>query len=237
MKLFERSCVCCGANQYGVAVVLWDALIAEWELNPKEAVYIDRQQGLHCQVCWSNFRSMALAHAIMVSFNFSGYFTTFIKQPYLQKLKILEINEAGSLTKFFAEVPGHLFIKYPEFDMMKLPFADETFDMIVHSDTLEHVPDPIAALSECCRLLKPGGRLAFTVPIVVDRLTRSRQNLPPSYHGYPNDEKRSDLIVHTEYGADIWKQVMQAGFAECRIISLEYPAAIALVAIKDPYKV
>ena len=180
---------------------------------------------------------MALAHAIMVSFNFSGYFMTFIKQPYLQKLKILEINEAGSLTKFFAEVPGHLFIKYPEFDMMKLPFADETFDMIVHSDTLEHVPDPIAALSECCRLLKPGGRLAFTVPIVVDRLTRSRQNLPPSYHGYPNDEKRSDLIVHTEYGADIWKQVMQAGFAECRIISLEYPAAIALVAIKDPYKV
>lgn len=71
------------------------------------------------------------------------------------------------------------------------------------------------------------------VPIVVDRLTRSRQNLPPSYHGYPDDEKRSDFIVHTEYGADLWKQVMQAGFSECRIIALEYPAAIALVAIKS----
>ena len=233
MKLFERSCVCCGENQFGVATILWDALIAEWELNPQEAVYIDRQQGLHCQVCYSNFRSMALAHAIMVNFRFSGHFTTFIKQPHIQQLKILEINEAGSLTKFLSEVPGHLFIQYPEFDMMNLPFANDTFDVITHSDTLEHVPDPIAALSECCRLLKPGGRLAFTVPIVVDRLTRSRRDLPPSYHGYPGDERRSDFRVHTEYGADLWKQVMQAGFLECRIIALEYPAAIALVAIKD----
>ena len=237
MKLFERSCVCCGENQYGVAAVLWDVLIAEWELNPQEAMYIDRQQGFHCQVCLSNFRSMALAHAIMVSFSFSGSFVTFIKQPHIQLLKILEINEAGSLTKFLAEVPGHLFIQYPEFDMMNLPFIDETFDIITHSDTLEHVPDPIAALSECCRLLKPGGRLAFTVPIVVDRLTRSRQDLPPSYHGYPEDEKRSDFRVHTEYGADLWKQVMQADFLECRIIALEYPAAIALIAIKDQFKV
>ena len=237
MKLFKHNCVCCGANQYDVAVVLWDTLIAEWELNPQEAVYIDRQQGLHCQMCWSNFRSMALAHAIMVSFSFSGTFTTFIQQPHIQPLKVLEINEAGSLTKFLSKVPGHTFIKYPEFDMMNLPFADSTFDIITHSDTLEHIPDPIAALSECCRLLKPGGRLAFTVPIVIDRLTRSRQGLPPSYHGYPDDERRFDFIVHTEYGADIWKQVMQAGFAECRIIALEYPAAIALIAIKDQYKI
>ena len=41
MKLFERNCVCCGANQYGVAVVLWDTLIGEWGLNPTEAIYID----------------------------------------------------------------------------------------------------------------------------------------------------------------------------------------------------
>ena len=176
---------------------------------------------------------MALAHALMVSFNFSGYFTTFIKQPYIQKLKILEIDEAGSSTKFFAEIPGHLFIKYPEFNMMNLPFADETFDIITHSDTLEHIPDPIAALSECYRLLKPVGRLAFTVPIVVDRLTRSRRDLPLSYHGSPDGENQSDLIVYTEYGADMWKQVMQVRFAECRIIALEHPAAIALVAIKD----
>ena len=102
---------------------------------------------------------------------------------------------------------------------------------------MEHVPDPIAALSECCRLLKPGGRLAFTVPIIVDRLTRSQQNSPPSYHGYPEDERRSDFMVHTEYGTDLWKQVMQAGFSECRIIGLEYPSAIALVAMKDQFKV
>jgi hypothetical protein len=38
--------------------------------------------------------------------------------------------------------------------------------------------------------------------------------------------------VWTEYGADAWTHVMQAGFAQCQIIALEYPAAQALVGVR-----
>ena len=69
---------------------------------------------------------------------------------------------------------GHTFGAYPEVDMHALPYPDETFDIVVHSDTLEHVPEPVHALGECKRVLKPNGALCFTVPIIVARLSRSK---------------------------------------------------------------
>ena len=78
--------------------------------------------------------------------------------------------------------------------------------------------------------MRTGGYCAFTVPMVVDRMTASRYNLPPSYHG--SRDNPVDCLVFTEYGADAWKHVVQAGFEECRIIVREYPSALALVAMK-----
>jgi demethylmenaquinone methyltransferase/2-methoxy-6-polyprenyl-1,4-benzoquinol methylase len=43
-------------------------------------------------------------------------------------------------------------------DIMKMPFADETFDCITGGYALRNVPDVAAALREIKRLLKPGGR-------------------------------------------------------------------------------
>jgi ubiquinone/menaquinone biosynthesis C-methylase UbiE len=114
--------------------------------------------------------------------------------------------------------------------MMNLRFEDEVFDLVVHSDTLEHIPDPVRGLSQCRRVLRRGGYCAFTVPMIVDRLTMARHGLPPSYHG--SSSNPADCLVHTEYGADAWKHVLLASFAECRIVSLEYPAAQALVGVR-----
>ena len=49
-------------------------------------------------------------------------------------------------------------------DAARLPFADASFDRIICSEVLEHVPDPDAALAEIARLLKPGGLFAASVP-------------------------------------------------------------------------
>jgi len=49
-------------------------------------------------------------------------------------------------------------------DSTGLPFADETFDAVLLSEVLEHVPDEALALAEILRVLKPGGRLAVSVP-------------------------------------------------------------------------
>jgi SAM-dependent methyltransferase len=49
-------------------------------------------------------------------------------------------------------------------DGTRLPYPDDTFDKIIASEVLEHVPDDQAAYDEFMRILKPGGTIAVTVP-------------------------------------------------------------------------
>src|SRR5271163_1237516 len=49
-------------------------------------------------------------------------------------------------------------------DALRLPFADGTFDRVIASEVLEHIPDDQAAMAELARVLRPGGAMAVTVP-------------------------------------------------------------------------
>ena len=49
-------------------------------------------------------------------------------------------------------------------DVLRLPFRDGTFDRVIASETLEHIPADSLAMSEINRVLAPGGRAVVTVP-------------------------------------------------------------------------
>ncbi|GAB17756.1 hypothetical protein GOEFS_038_00230 [Gordonia effusa NBRC 100432] len=49
-------------------------------------------------------------------------------------------------------------------DALRLPYADDSFDVVLMSEILEHIPSDEAAISEMVRVLKPGGIAAVTVP-------------------------------------------------------------------------
>lgn len=49
-------------------------------------------------------------------------------------------------------------------DIARIPVPDASFDAILCTEVLEHVPEPVAALREFSRILKPGGRLILTAP-------------------------------------------------------------------------
>lgn len=61
-------------------------------------------------------------------------------------------------------------------DIQRCPqIPDDTYDVIVCTQVLEHVPNPFLAAAELCRVLRPGGLLLLTVPAAYP------------YHSSPND--------------------------------------------------
>ena len=232
LSLSLKVCPVCGGDRFVNESVLWPELIAQWELSPKEVAYINFQQGFCCANCKNNLRTMTLAAAVTRALGFAGSFKDFCRNnPRTRKLTVIEINPAKNLSPFLQALPKHALHSFPQLDMQQMSFPDSSIDLIIHSDTLEHVPNSKAALKECRRVLKPGGHLFYTVPIVIGRLTRTRRGLPPSYHGKPG-VNRDDCIVQTEYGADFWCEIFQAGFDEVSLTSLIFPASVAIHAIK-----
>lgn len=68
-------------------------------------------------------------------------------------------------------------------DATALRFDDDTFDAIICSEVLEHLPDYDAALIEMRRVLKPSGKLCITVPHAWPE--RICWQLAPGPDGYP----------------------------------------------------
>jgi SAM-dependent methyltransferase len=50
-------------------------------------------------------------------------------------------------------------------DITAIPVADGSFDAVVCTEVLEHVPHPVEALKEMARILRPGGHLFLTAPL------------------------------------------------------------------------
>ena len=55
-------------------------------------------------------------------------------------------------------------VSYMQADAQHMPFAEGSFDMVISCETIEHVPDPAAAVREMYRVCKPGGTLYLTTP-------------------------------------------------------------------------
>lgn len=200
-------------------------------MSDTEVTQIDLEQGLVCDNCGVNLRGQALAAGIMKKYYFKGNFNEFVRLRSAKKLKLLEINTAGLLSPFLALLPNRTLVEYPEVNIENLELTTGYWDLVVTSDTLEHIRDPEKALREVSRLLRPGGSKIYTVPLLPSRLSQNRFNKENSYHGDPA-LKLPDYLVHWEYGADVWVMPLKAGYSSVEILSLSYPNGLALIAHK-----
>ena len=97
-------------------------------------------------------------------------------------------------------------------DLTALPFADSSFDAIVCSHVLEHIPDDRAAMRELWRVLRPGATAYLQHP-VDDALAHTLEE-PPS--GLLSPAERFERFGHEEhvrlYGRDLRDRLEEAGF-------------------------
>ncbi len=90
-----------------------------------------------------------------------------------------------------------------------MPFPDETFDLVLMAETIEHVVDPESLLWEVRRVLRPGGELAVTTPahgrgiglsLLVRGFERTFDPLSPHVRFFSADSLRELL---TDTGFDV----------------------------------
>jgi SAM-dependent methyltransferase len=69
-------------------------------------------------------------------------------------------------------------------DMEALPFADESFDAVLFVGCLHHVPDPLPALREAFRVLRPGGQLFAAEPVSLRAPADRAEQVPGTTHEF-----------------------------------------------------
>jgi SAM-dependent methyltransferase len=123
-------------------------------------------------------------------------------------------------SEYFADVvPGALRDGVCCEDVQRLTYADASFDLVTHTEVLEHVPDDARAFSELHRVLRPGGVMLFTVPLHGEHtVERARQRdgnvehlLPPAYHRDPL-RGGAGILAFRDYGRDILDRLRAVGF-------------------------
>lgn len=138
-------------------------------------------------------------------------------------------RRAGKLTcsEYFDDVPpGSQANGVQCQDVQRLTYASSSFDVCTSTEVLEHVPDDARAFAELHRVLRPGGRLVFSVPLspatkTVERAVRNdgvvHHLLPPEYHG---DKLRGQarVLAYRNYGLDIADTVAAQGFRNVRLV-------------------
>ena len=96
------------------------------------------------------------------------------------------------------------------FDVTAIPYDQGSFDAIICSHVLEHVPDDRAAMNELRRVLRPGGWAVFLVPIDLDSETTLEDP------AVVTPEQRLEAYWATDhvrlYGRDFTDRLRAAGF-------------------------
>jgi 2-polyprenyl-3-methyl-5-hydroxy-6-metoxy-1,4-benzoquinol methylase len=84
-------------------------------------------------------------------------------------------------------------LEFEQADIARLPHPDHSFELITCFETIEHVPDPGAALVELARVLAPGGVLALSSP----NADRSPGGNPHHVREFATEELRA--LLHESF--------------------------------------
>jgi SAM-dependent methyltransferase len=146
----------------------------------------------------------------------------------LAELDVLELDPHSPLRGMLSEAQRYVRSFYEEGcrerqrngavceDITALSFEERSFDLIVSSEVLEHVPRLEKAFSETARVLRPGGAHIFTVP--PRESTKKRAEIvdgeiiylePPEYHLDPLNPK--GILAFWDIGPDLPNAVPSSG--------------------------
>jgi SAM-dependent methyltransferase len=134
-------------------------------------------------------------------------------------------------SQYFPDTPGGSFKwGYRSENIEALTFDDNSIDLHISQDVMEHIFNPELAFKEIARTLRPGGAHIFTVPIVNKYKKTSRRALldaqgkvmhlkEAQYHGNPVDE--TGALVTFDWGYDICQKIHEASGMFTHLVQID----------------
>lgn len=211
-------------------------LVELWGLSERQAEALARKESCDCAGCGAKLRARRMAEVLLDLYPVDGRRVADLREwsgsHEAGRLRIAEINRIDGihgvledLARFHPSdyIPnahrGSYVRGLRHEDLDDLTYEDDRFDLVLTSETLEHVPDLARALAEIRRVLVPGGLHVFTAPVaphVAKTFPRARLHRDGSIEqlatcirhpggdaGYP---------VFTELGMDFPELLRGAGF-------------------------
>ncbi|WP_428678119.1 class I SAM-dependent methyltransferase [Reyranella sp.] len=170
-----------------------------------------------------------------------------VRSKLLDSLAIYEPALRGPFVRLFSKLPnyrrsyfwdgahhGDVRNGVPFEDLRQLSFPDASLDLVLTSDVLEHVMDPMKAHQEIARVLKVGGVHIFSMstrwPLPDKTISRIRVVDDDIEHALPPRFRRagdgSASLVVTDFGADVIANLRSINLAT-QIVRRSLPADIA----------
>jgi SAM-dependent methyltransferase len=209
-----------------------------WGLTPRLGDALARKETGGCTHCGAKLRGRRMAQVVLNLYPVgippgpAPSLADWVQHAEIEPLRVAEINwidglhdQLRHLPRFASSdyrpgaAPGDRVDGVRSEDLTRLTYPDACFDLLLTSETLEHIPDLAAALREIRRVLAPGGRHIFTVPLLpqtaqtfaraIARPDGTIEDLAPRI-AHPGGD--SGNLVFTEFGADLPELMRRAGF-------------------------
>jgi ubiquinone/menaquinone biosynthesis C-methylase UbiE len=129
-------------------------------------------------------------------------------------------QSVDQLERAWEKFGKHGRVRYARGDAERLPFADDSFDVVWSSGSIEYWPDPVAGLAELRRVGKPGGQVLVVGP------------------NYPSGrvfQELADAVMLFYDEAEADRMFREAGFEAFRHLTHgpRYSPAIAITTVAD----
>ena len=113
-------------------------------------------------------------------------------------------------------------------DICKLPFPDNSYDLILCNHVLEHIPDDTTAMKELYRVLKPGGMGIFQIPQDLNREKTFEDN------SITDRDQRAKIFGQYDhvriYGRDFFEKLRSIGF---KVVEEDYTKKISAELVSE----